>query len=282
MVQRENTPKGEKEEQKAIHAGHRERVRERFRTGGLQSFSEHEVLELLLMYAIAQRDVNPLAHELIARFGTLSNVLDADESELMRVPGVGRNAALLLTMMPQLMRRYQQSALGTKPVITNFEEARAYCAPLFWGAKDEHVYLICLDQSGRVLHPALLHTGTIDEVPLYPRLVVETAIRHHAHAVLLAHNHPGGIAEPSQADYDATVSLVSTLGGIQIRLMDHLIFSDERVYSMIRSSQFGSDHPDSNFSYVVRSRNVPGRRGTLKEENDEWICLTEEDLRTYG
>ena len=279
MADGQDERKDGKAAKKSIHAGHRERIRERFRVSGLESFSEHEVLELLLMYAIPQRDVNPLAHELIARFGTLSNVLDADESELMRVPGVGGNAAVLLTMMPQLMRRYQMSLRGAKPEITNFHEARAYCMPLFLGAKEEHAYLVCLDQSGRVLHLALLHTGTIDEVTLYPRLVVETALRHRAYAVLLAHNHPGGIAEPSQADYDTTVSLVRTLAGIQIRLMDHLIFADDQAYSMIRASQFVDLAADENFSYVVRSQNVPGRRGTLREEADEWIYLTAEDLR---
>ena len=270
------------EKKKSIHAGHRERIRERFRAGGLEPFSEHEVLELLLMYAIPQRDVNPLAHELIARFGGLSNVLDADESELLRVPGVGGNAAVLLTMMPQLMRRYQMSMLGAKPMITNYAEARAYCMPLFWGTHTEHAYLVCLAQSGRVLHLTLLHTGTIDEVTLYPRLVVETAIRHNAHAVLLAHNHPGGIAQPSQADYDTTRELVKTLSGIHIRLMDHLIFADDSAYSMIRASQFGDLAPDENFSYIVRSQNVPGIRGMLKEETDEWISLTAEDLTALG
>lgn len=278
-------PKNElksKEEKKSIHTGHRERVKERFRSGGLQSFSEHEVLELLLMYAIPQKDVNPLAHELIARFGGLSNVLDADESDLLRVPGVGRNAAVLLTMMPQLMRYYQISACGKKPMITNFEEARAYCAPLFLGAKEEHVYLVCLDQSGHVLHLTLLHRGTIDEVMLYPRAVVGAVIRHNAHAVLLAHNHPSGITEPSQADYDTTIKLVNTLEGIQVRLMDHLIYTDHSVYSMIRKSQFGDMETEVNFSYIVRSRNVPGTPGTLREEQNEWISLTADDLKTWN
>jgi len=132
-----------------------------------------------------------------------------------------------------------------------------------------------------VLHLALLQTGTIDEVPLYPRLVVETSIRHHAHAVLLAHNHPGGNADPSQADYDTTIRLVNTLSGIQIRLMDHLIFSDTGVYSMIRESRFTQAEAAQNFSYIVKSRNVPGRCGMLREEADEWISLNDQDFQTY-
>jgi len=266
------------QKEKSIHAGHRERLRERLRREGLASFSEHEVLELLLTYAIAQRDVNPLAHELIARFGSLSNVLNADESELMRVSGVGSRAALLLSMMPQLMRYYQLNALGDKPVIINCAQAREYCRPLFVGAREEHAYMVCLDQSGRVLHLALMHTGTIDEVTLYPRRIVETALRHNAHSVVLAHNHPGGTAEPSQADMDTTRKLSAALGAIGIRLADHLIFSGEDVYSMIHARFHDAMEPDEDFSYVVKSSAVPGRRGPLKEEICEWIALNADDL----
>jgi len=263
---------------KSVHAGHRERLRERLRKEGLSSFSEHEVLELLLTYAIPQRDVNPLAHELIARFGSLSNVLNADESELMRVSGVGSRAALLLSMMPQLMRYYQLNALGEKPVITNFAQAKAYCQPLFLGAREELAYMVCLSQSGRVLHLALMHTGTIDEITLYPRSIVETAIRHNAHSVVLAHNHPGGTAEPSQADQDTTRKLADVLKGINIHFVDHLIFAGESVYSMMRTDRTAKIGPDGNFSYVVRSSPAPGRNRPLKEEPYEWISLCAQDL----
>ena len=143
---------------KSIHAGHRERIRERLRTSGLNAFSDHEVLELLLTFAIPRQDTNPLAHDLINAFGSLSAVLDADESELMRVKGMGKHAALLLTMMPQLMQRYQLSSLGKRPVITTLADAKNYCAPLFVGAGEEKIYMICLDQAGHVLHRILLHT----------------------------------------------------------------------------------------------------------------------------
>lgn len=260
------------EEKKGIHTGHRERIRERFRSEGLSAFSEHEVLELLLTYAIPQRDVNPLAHELVTRFGSLSGVLEADESELMRVPGVGRNAALLLTMMPQLMSVYRRSAMGERPVITNLRSARRYCEALFVGAHDERVYVVCLDKSGRVIHPALLHRGTLDEVTLYPREVLETALRYHAHSALLAHNHPGGVCEPSQADYDSTVDVVAALRLIRVTVLDHLIISGDSVYSMTKQSCPSGAQP-GEFSYL-RGRDTADRRPSLREEReDEWIAL---------
>ena len=246
--------------EKAVHAGHRARMRERFMKEGLSGFSEHEVLELLLMFAIPQRDVNPLAHRLIDRFGSLSAVLESSPAELTRVDGVGENAAALLSLMPQLMGYYQHSAMGRKPVITNLAEARKYAGALFFGLHEERVYMICVDQSGRVLHPALMHRGTIDQVQIYPREVVD--------------NHPSGMAEPSQDDYDSTRAVIGALNVIGVRVIDHLIFAGNSVYSMTQNSQFDGRQDEREISYIMRSRSVPGQRGTLREEQeDELIAL---------
>lgn len=260
------------DENKDIHAGHRERLRERFRREGLSSFSEHEMLELLLMFAIPQRDVNPLAHALVKHFGSLAGVLDADESELMRVPGVGKNAALLLTLMPQLFGAYQKSSLGARPILSTLGDAKKFCASLFTGAHDERFYVICLDQMGHVLYTQLLYEGTVDEVMVYPRQIVEMVMRHHAYGVMFVHNHPSGQPLPSQADLDTTETMIRALRLISVRVVDHLIFTKECVYSMIRQSQYDMQEADT-FSYVMRSSVVPGTRGTIKEET-EMIYMT--------
>ena len=253
-----------------IHAGHRARLKERFRREGLSGFSQHEVLELLLTYAIPQRDVNPLAHALIVRFGSLSGVLEASESELLQVPGVGPNAATLLTLMPPLLSYYQRSGMGKRPVICNLAQARQYCGALFFGAHEERFYVVCMDKSARVIHTELLHRGTIDEVAVYPRPVVEIALRHHAHAVLLAHNHPGGIGEPSQDDYTTTRAIVAALRPVGVGVVDHLIFCGGDVHSMTQHSECDMCPPEE-FSYFVRSRRVPGTRGALREENGDGL-----------
>ena len=264
------------EKEKSIHAGHRERLRERLRTAGLSAFSEHEVLELLLTYAIPQRDVNPLAHELIAVFGSLNAVLGADENELLRVKGMGRNAALLLTMMPQLMRYCQMNAMGERPKIVTLHDARTYCAPLFFGVTEEQIYMLCLDQAGHVLHRSLLHTGTVDQVALHPRTVVETAIRHNAYSVILAHNHPSGVASPSQPDLDVTKQITTALYLIGIQLVDHMIFAGREAYSMIRGRLMSGGQEDETFSYVV---NIAEKRaGGLKDEEYEWVSLAPDGI----
>ena len=261
-----------------VHAGHRARLRERFLREGLDGFSEHEVLELLLTYAIPQRDVNPLAHALIARFGSLAGVLEADAAELRQVSGIGENAAVLLSLMPALLGRYQKSAMGERPILSNFAQAQTFCGALFFGAHDERFYIVCLDKSARVIHTEMLHRGTIDEVAVYPRPVVEIALRYHAHAVLLAHNHPGGIGEPSQEDYQATRALVAALRPVGIGVVDHLIFSGAKAHSMTMHSECGDEQPEE-FSYFMRSRQVPGRRGALREgPQDGLVSLSEREL----
>ena len=268
----------EKKKVESIHTGHRSRIRERFRSVGLGGFSEHEALELLLTFAIPQRDVNPLAHELIRQFGSLANVLEADESELRLVPGVGENAALILNLMPQLFTLYSKSRMGERPVIETFAQARRYCASLFYGAHDELAYMISLDRSGRVIHPSLLSRGTVDEVMLHPRQVVETALRHHAYGVLFAHNHPGGDIEPSHSDYEATSRAIVALKVVGIRVVDHIILAGDRAYSMMSRSQTGVQAVEE-LSYIARSGAPAGVRGTLRTSDDNpLIGLDEEDL----
>ena len=259
---------------KSIHAGHRERIRERLRTAGLGAFSEHEVLELLLTYAIPRVDVNPLAHDLIETFGSLNDVLNADESELLQVKGMGKNAALLLTMMPQLMRRYEMGMQRERPVILTLADAKRYCAPLFIGAGEEQIYMICLDQAGHVLHRTLLYTGTVNQVSLPPRTVVETALRHHAHAVILAHNHPSGIPDPSQADLDVTCRIGTALYMIGIKLVDHLIFAAGGVFSITRECLIESGGDEMCY---VRNMAADGA-GALREEQYDWIAFEPDEI----
>ena len=260
-----------KAKEPSVHAGHRERIRERFLKEGLDGFSQHEVLELLLTYAIPQKDVNPLAHALIDQFGSLSGVLDADESDLLQVSGIGKKAASLLCLMPHLLGYYMKNAMGERPMITNLLQARQYASTLFFGVHEERFYMICLDKQGRVTYTQLLQKGTVDEVPIYPRTVVEIAIRHHACCVVLMRNHPGGTCQPSQADYDATNAVIDALRPVGIGVVDHLILGGEHVYSMTQSSEGAGE--SGGFSYVMRSGHVPGRRGTLREEGDGLYCL---------
>jgi DNA repair protein RadC len=214
-----------------MHEGHRERMKQRFLNEGLDHFSQHQVLELLLFYTIPRRDTNPLAHKLVKRYGSLVGVLEAGYEDLMTVKGVTRNTAIFLSMIPHLCRRYLNEKQGEKPQLNSSAKAGEYVKSFFHGRVYEVFYVICLDSQNRVNHAALVHEGTIDSAPVYPRLIVETALRHKAAAIILAHNHPGGSLKPSAADLDATRKIQNACEAISIRVVDHIIVAEDEYFS---------------------------------------------------
>ncbi|OPX85333.1 MAG: hypothetical protein A4E53_03551 [Pelotomaculum sp. PtaB.Bin104] len=214
-----------------LHEGHRQRVRARFLAEGLDAFEDHQVLELLLFYSIPYRDTNELAHRLIKEFGSLANVLEADPRELCRRHGVKENTAVLLSLLPQLARRYFKDKWGGKPELNSSSKAGEYAVSLFIGRSYEAFYVVCLDAQNRVNYAALVQEGTINEAAVYPRLVVEAALRHQANCVILAHNHPGGTRRPSEADIQVTKKIVTALGSIGVHVADHIIVAGEGYYS---------------------------------------------------
>lgn len=218
-----------------LHSGHRERLRTRFLSEGLDGFEDHQVLELLLFHAIPRCDTNPVAHSLMQRFGSLSAVLEADPRDLASVKGIGPNVAAFLSMVPQITRRYFRDRVRHARMTLNTSETAAnYLVPLMAGRPEEVFYLICLDSRLKVLYPALVSEGTVKDALVHPRHVVEAAIRHKAAAAILAHNHPAGSVRPSTHDHALTKRLVQALGAIQIQVVDHIIVAGEQIYSFQR------------------------------------------------
>ncbi|AUG57775.1 RadC family protein [Acetivibrio saccincola] len=214
-----------------MHTGHRKRLKKRFLEEGLDSFEPHQVLELLLFFSIPRRDTNEIAHRLLKRFGSLSGVFEADIKDLMEVNGIGENSAFLISMIPQLSRRYLNDRWRDKPQLNSSSKAGNYAVSLFAGRTYEVFYVICLDAQNRVNYAALVHEGTINEAPIYPRIIVETALRHKANSVILAHNHPGGSLNPSRGDVEATKVIKNALESISIKVVDHIIVCGEKYVS---------------------------------------------------
>jgi DNA repair protein RadC len=216
----------------ALHRGHRDRMRRRAQEEGLDGFADHEVLELLLFAVLPRVNTNPIAHRLLARFGSLSAVLEADPKDLATVAGVGRRAAQFLPSLPQLARRILQDRVRCEnPRLTDPDAVAAYVMPLMAGRPEEVIYLLCLDSQCRVRFPALLSAGTVSEAHLHPRQAVETALRHRAASAILAHNHPAGEASPSGADHRMTQRIAEALASVGVPLLDHVIVAGERVFS---------------------------------------------------
>ena len=219
-----------------LHDGHRKRVKARYLAEGLDAFADHQVLEMLLFYCIPMKDTNELAHTMIKAFGSLAGLMEADPKDICARCSVSENVAILISIIPALARRYTKGKWGHKPVLTSSTKAGEYATSLFVGRKYEVFYLICLDSQNRVNYAALVHEGTINEAPVYPRLIVETALRHQANAVILAHNHPGGTMQPSKADIEVTKRIAATLEGISIHVADHIIVAGERYFSFIENN----------------------------------------------
>lgn len=218
-----------------MHEGHRERLRQTFLAQGADAFFDHQALELLLAYALPRCDTNALAHTLIQTFGSLQNVLTADVHDLMRIDGVGEKTAILLSLAGSLTRRVQQETPPGKRLATPAEAVR-FCRSLFRAERYEAIHVISLDKSLRVLYCDKLSSGTLTETAVYPRLVVESALRHGAHSLLLTHNHPSGDPHPSKADIDATLLILRAVEPIGIKLHDHIIISRDGAFSMTRDA----------------------------------------------
>ena len=218
-----------------IHDGHREKMRQRFMTGGLDAFADHEILELLLYYAIPRRDTNPIAHALMERYGSLPAVLAAPMEDLKRTEGIGESAAVLLHLVPQVCRRARLAQVGEDQVLNSSERAGAYLLECFDGESREVIYQLCLDRKGKLLACKRLGEGSVAPADLDVRRLVENAILTGASAVILAHNHPSGVALPSDGDYTATMRVRAALNAIGIELADHIIVADGDFVSMADS-----------------------------------------------
>ena len=219
----------------SVHTGHRKRTKDEFLANGLNGLPDHRVLELLLFYAIPQKDVNPLAHALLDRFGSLAGVFHATAEQLMAVDGVGYNTAVLIRLTPAVAARYLQSSSSFDGQVVGAWQFRELLLPLFFGQRNELAYLVCLDGKNKLLVTKKLGEGIADTVQITTRKVLETALACNATRVVLAHNHVSGVAIWSDADLDTTLRLKKVLRDVDIELMDHFIFAGDDMVSMAAS-----------------------------------------------
>ena len=210
-----------------VHDGHRERLRARFAEHGLESFNELNALELLLCYAIPRRDTNELAHRLLDAFGSLSGVFQASMQELTSIPGIGENAAALILMVPQIVKKAHVSKAKETKIIRNSTDAGNYLLPYFLDEQDEIVMMLCLDNKRAVICCREMGRGVVNCVDANIRRMVETALKVKTTTVIIAHNHPNGVALPSREDDNFTRTLYRSIGLLGITLEDHIIVAND-------------------------------------------------------
>lgn len=222
----------------SIHIGHRQRLKDRFRAEGLDHFSERHVLELLLFYAIPQRDTAPVAQALLDRFDTLPQVLEAPLEELEKVPGIGNNASTLLALITAIGRYYLVRRGTNHTVLGTTEQCGEYLLQHFHGRRNETVFLLCLDAKCKLLSCKEVGEGSVNSANIPIRRIVEMALSVNATSVILAHNHPSGIAVPSHEDVLTTKKLGTALNAVEICLADHIIVADDDFVSLYQSGLY--------------------------------------------
>ena len=213
--------------------GHRERLRERFLRSGFAGFVEHEVIELLLTLAIPRRDVKLPAKGLLERFGSLRGVLDAPLSELQSVDGIGRVSAIALHIIRESATLYLQETSEGAQVLRETERLSDFWRMRIGALRNEVFAVAYLDSAYRLLRNGveMLQEGTIDRAAVYPRRVVEAALRRQAAALVLAHNHPNGVVNPTEHDKVVTRAIVLAADTISLRVVDHLIVATDETFS---------------------------------------------------
>lgn len=222
----------------SVHDGHRDRLRKRFLTEGLDNFTDIQVLELLLFYCIPRRDTNELAHELLKRFGGFAQVLEARPEDLMRVDGIGANAALFLNLIPAAGRYFDVERVKCGKVLRTTEACGQYLLPFFKGRSQETVFLLCLDAKCKVLSCQQVGEGSVNSAGVPVRRIVEAALAANATTVVLAHNHPSGLALPSHEDVATTQRLAAALDAVEITLADHIVVADDDFVSLVQSGYY--------------------------------------------
>lgn len=220
-----------------LNKGHRSRMRNRYLACGFSGFQEHEILEMLLFYALPRVNTNPIAHCLLNTFHSLSGVMDADITELKKIPGIQDQAAIFLKMMPDLFRCYQLSkekeeANRVKLEIEQKAFMTAHLRNLYTGVSREQVALILLDNSMQIIEQCFVSEGFTNLVSISIRKIVEIALKNNAVFVILAHNHPAGSAAPSREDMYVTKQLYNALRYLDITLQDHYILGKNMILSM--------------------------------------------------
>ena len=225
---------------KPHHAGHRERLRERARGGGLTHLPDYELLELFLFRSQPQGDVKPIAKALLARFGSLSAVLAASIEDLMtvraedskgRMKGVGAETALDLAGLHEVSRRVAREPAVKRTVISSWTALVAYVRVALQHEPREQFRVLYLDKKNQLILDEILNRGTVDHAPVYPREVVRRALEVSASAIILVHNHPSGDPTPSRADIQMTQQIVEAARSLGVEVHDHLIVGREGVSS---------------------------------------------------
>lgn len=216
-----------------MHKDHRKHTKDRFLSEGLDSFEPHNVLELLLFYSIPQKDTNETAHMLINRFGSLSAVFDAPYDDLLTVPGISEHSATLIKLIPAISRRYAMEKNSKVTKLSSIEDIGKYLVARYLGVTEETVLLLLLDNKFGLIDCVKVHEGSVNSSAITMRKLIETALFKRASMVVLAHNHPSGVALPSSDDLFTTQQVKCAFDLVEIGMLAHIIVAGDTFTNIL-------------------------------------------------
>lgn len=205
------------------YTGHRKRLKSKFSASGFDNFADYEVLELALSFALPRKDTKPIAKQLIKKFGSLKQVFDAKEEDLMSIKGISEHSALFISFLKKFAGIYSYLDIKDAKALSSPETVVNYLISVMSGEKIEKFYAVLLNSGNKVIDCLEIEQGTVNKSVVIPRKIAEKALKFNASAVIIAHNHPGGTLKPSQQDIDATAAVKNALAAVDVALLDHII-----------------------------------------------------------
>lgn len=212
-----------------IHSGHRERLKKQYSLNGINTMTDIQKLELLLFYAIPQKDTNPIAHALLNRFGTIKGVLNASVRELCSVDGIKENSATYLKLVSNMANVCSLPEEGEE--LSTTKAVKDYCKKFYVGVNVEQFHVVCLSAENKVIGTKMIRSGTTDQIKLEIRDITEFAISINCNRIVVSHNHPNGEGRMSDEDCRFTYSLVCSCMLNSIDILDHIVVGVNGVFS---------------------------------------------------
>ena len=241
-------------ENKSIHEGHRQRLKNKFLENGFQGFEPHNILELLLFYSIPRKDTNEIAHSLLNEFGSLKNVFNADFNDLIKVNGISENSATLIKMIPQIAKEYADASFKEVPVFDSAQKIGEFFVNKYLGERNEIVYAMLLSNKFELLTVIKVHEGSVNSAWISTRKILDAVVRYNAPMLVLAHNHPEGTVCPSMEDINTTADLSSAFNAFDIKLIEHFIVAGNEFCPIIHNT--GSFNAKSTEAKTLFKRTI--------------------------
>lgn len=213
------------------YIGHRQRMREKFLNAKIGNFADYEIIEMILSYAIPRKDTKPLAKDLLAKFKTLSKVLNSEKESLLEIKGIGENVIACFKLILECAYHLSKEEVYNKPLLTSWNNLIDHCRLLIGKNPKENFMVFYLNNQNELIDEDIFDYGTVDEISIYPREIAKRALFLNATALILAHNHPGGSCKASKADIEVTNNLINTLKNFDINIHDHVILTEKKYFS---------------------------------------------------